>query len=86
VTEDEVFCAEEVEVVETARLPPVIVTTWPPRSEPPFVNVVVAAVAALVIVPRLALIVLLHTPWSDVMVHPTSTLPEGSVSAVGLCV
>jgi len=86
VTEDEDVFSAEVEVLETASVPPVIVTSWPPKSEPPFVNVVVAAVAADVIVPRLAWMVLLHTPWSDVMVQPTSTLPEGSVSAVGACV
>ena len=81
----EVIVAVEEAVVGVTRWPAVIVTSWPPSSDPPLVNVVCALVDAEVMVPRTALMDLLHVPWSEVMVQPTSMTPLGSSDAVAVC-
>jgi len=71
-------------VVGTTSFPPVMVTACPPKSVPLLVKVVVAVAAVEVIVPRVAARDLLHSPWSAVILHPTSTVRSGSSEAVGL--
>lgn len=87
--EDDEDFLEEDEVVDAVvlamtSLPAVIVTSCPPRADPPSVNVMVDETALLVTVPRLASTVLLHAPEDPEREHPTMTDAAGSAVAVGV--